>query len=436
MSAQLNRLQAFLSGAGELEVVTPAPTIRPDYFARFAKLLGATVVAAHVATAAAGPAPEPVPNAAPSVTLNTGGHDHATTHSSILTVKSIAARYLSDGRSPLKLAVKMINPEEQPEVGPMASALPDDQCVISGIRADYTKMEELAAMAGTPEQRAQVLVHESMHCRLGPALLRYVAKNPSAANFAVTFNESTADAMAILATARKDGVPAALAALEHFHHFRGMEAASPDSDGLHDSRETLNRIRDILTNSPEKVSSDGAAFALAITEGLSGATKTFTDALSSQSKDYAASPNFQANMAGFNQAVEEMAQGYLEGAYEMGVTEISLNDETASTNAQPGPGASQLQNKKMTDAPFTAAGLRQQAQEITASFTQTAGASVSKMSATIGAPAPGGRLGAAGAIGRLTTHLNSIYADPVPVAAEEISDLDSRSTAEPSRPPM
>lgn len=436
MSAQLSRLQAFLAGAGELEVVTPAPAIRPDYFGRFAKLMGATVVVAHVATAAAEPAPEPAPAAAVSAAVAPATHDRAATQASIISVKKIAARYLLDGHSPLKPVITMMNPEEELDVGPTASALPGDKCVIEGVRADYSKTEQLAKLAGTPEQRAQVLVHESMHCRLGPALLHYVAQNPSAASFAVTFSESTADAMAILTAARKDGVPAALAALEHWYQVREKEAASPDSDGLHDSRETLKRIRDILTTAPEKVDSDGAAFALAVTEGLAGASKTFAAALPPERKDYIASPEFKAQMAGFHQAVEEMAHGYLEGPYELGAPEISLNDQTLSPGEPPAASTWQLLAKKVTSAPFTAASLRQQVETITGSVIKTAGESTSQMIAAADAPAPGIRVGAAGAIGRLRSHLNSIYVDPVPAGAEPLPDLDSRPSVEPGRSPM
>ncbi|MFJ1470122.1 hypothetical protein [Massilia orientalis] len=442
MSAQLSRLQAFLAGAGELEVVAPAPAIRPDYFGRFAKLMGATVVVAHVASAAAaGPAPQPAPAAAaaPATAAAPTARDRASTQASIISVKKIAARYLSDGHSPLKPVITMMNPEEEPDVGPTASALPGDKCVIEGVRTDYGKTKHLATMAGTPEQRAQVLVHESMHCRLGPALLRYVAHNPSAASFAVTFSESSADAMAILTTARKDGVPAALAALDHWYKIRETEAASPDSDGLHDSRETLNRIRELLTTAPERIDSDGVAFALAITEGLAGASKTYAAALPSERKDYIASTEFQAHMAGFHQAVEEMAHGYLEGPYQLGAPEITLNDQTLSSGAPPVPSAWQLLAMKLGGQPFTAADLRRQVEAITGSFINAAGGSTSQMlTATAPAPAaaPATLVGAAGAIARLKSHLNSIYVDPVPVVETQVPDLDNRSAIEPGQPAM
>jgi len=440
MSAQLSRLQAFLDGAGELEVVAPAPAIRPDYFGRFAKLMGATIVAAHVATAAAaGPAPDPEPAAAaPAVAPVPAAHDRASTQATIMSVKKIAARYLSDGRSPLKPAITMLNPEENLDVGPTASALPGDKCVIDGVRSDYSRTD-LGTIAATPEQRAQVLVHESMHCRLGPALLRYVAANPSAASFAVTFSESSADAMAILTTARKDGAPAALAALDHWYKVREAEAASPDSDGLHDSRETLKRIRELLTSAPERLNSDGAAFALAITEGLAGASKTYATALPSDRKDYIASPEFKSHMTGFHQAVEEMARGYLEGSYDLGAPEITLNDQTLSPGAPPTSSTWQLLGKKLGEQPFTAASLRQQAEAITGSIINAARGSTSQMLAaaeTTSAAAPATRIGAAAVIGRLRSHLNSIYVDPVPDGDAQGPDLDIRSTPGPAQPAM
>jgi hypothetical protein len=439
LSTQLSRLQAFLVGAGELEVVAPAPAIRPDYFGRFAKLMGATVVAAHVATAtAAGPVPEPKPAVASPVAAAPAARDPASTQASIISIKKIAARYLADGHSPLKPVITMMNPDDELDVGPTASALPGDKCVIDGVRADYSKTEQLAAIAGTPEQRAQILVHESMHCRLGPALLRYVARDPSAAAFAVTFSESSADAMAILTVARKDGVPAALSALEHWYQVREKEAASPESDGQHDSRETLKRIRELLTTTPEKIDSDGAAFALAITEGLAGASKTFAAALPDDRKDYIASPVFKAHMSGFHQAVEEMARGYLEGQYELGAPEISLNDQTLSAGSPAAPSTWQFLGRKLGIQPFTAASLRQQAEAITDSVIASAGGARAQtlVAAASPEPAPALHSSAAVAIGRLRSHLGAIYVEPVPAGDAPPLDVDQHSNWEPVRPAM
>lgn len=433
MSAQLSRLQAFLAGAGELEVVAPAPAIRPDYFGRFAKLVGATVVATHVATAAAA-APVQAPDAAGAAptTAAPAAHDHATTQTSIRAVKDIAARYLSHGRAPLKPVITMMNPDDDRDVGPTATAMPGEICEVAGVRADYGKADpRLAVMAGTPEQRAQVLVHESMHCRLGPALLRYVARDTSAAEFAVTFSESSADAMAILTVARKDGVPAALSALEHWYKVRGDEAASPEADGLHDSRETLSRIRELLTKAPEKLDSDGAAFALAITEGLAGAAKTFANALPAERKDYISSPEFKAHMAGFHQAVEEMARGYLDGPYEMGAPKVSLNNETLASSSPAGPSMWQLLAKKLGAQPFTAASLRGQVEAITDSVIASAGGAASTTLASIDQPAA--HANKAVAIGRLRSHLSAIYLDPVPVGAGMLDDADQRANTESDR---
>jgi hypothetical protein len=442
MSAQLSRLHAFLAGAGELEVVAPAPAIRPDYFGRFAKLMGATVVAAHVATAAAaGPAPEPAPAAASPVAVAPAAHDPASTQASIISIKKIAARYLSDGHSPLKPVITMMNPEVDLDVGPTASALPGDKCVIDGVRTDYSKTD-LGTVAATPEQRAQVLVHESMHCRLGPALLRYVAQNPSAASFAVTFSESSADAMAILTTARKDGAPAALAALDHWYKIREAEAASPDSDGLHDSRETLKRIGELLTSAPEKINSDGAAFALAITNGLAGALKTYANAVPPDRKDYRseyiAGPEFKAQMTSFHQAVEEMARGYLDGPYELGAPQITLNDQTLPADAPAVQSTWQFLAKKLGSQPFTAASLRQQAEAITDSVIASAGGAPSQTLVAAAAPAPTPDLhsGAAVAIGRLRSHLSAIYVDPVPGGEAPPLDIDQRSSWELGQPAM
>lgn len=431
MSAQLSRLQAFLTGAGELEVIAPEPSVRPDYFGRFAKLLGATLVATHIANAtAATPVPASAPAVETAVTAAPAVRDRATTQASIISVKKIAARYLSDGRSPLKPVIKMENPDDEVDIGPAAMMLPGDECSIEGVRADYSKAEGFATIAGTPEQRAQVLVHEGMHCRLGPALVRYVERNPSNASFAIRFSESSADAMAILTVARKDGVPAALVALDHWYKIREMEATSPNPDIQHDSRETLKRIRELLTTGPERLDSDGAAFALAITESLAGTAKAYE----AERKGYIASPAFKAHMVPFYEAVEEMARGYLEGPYELGAPAITLNDQTLSP-ATPA-GMWQFLTKKLGTQPFTPASLRQQAESITNSIIASADVPPSPTLdvAAAPAPAPAVHASAAVAIGRLKSHLGVIYVDPVPVGEVSPLDVDQSSSWEPGQP--
>lgn len=438
MSGQLPRLQAFLAGAGELEVVTPAPAIRPDYFARFAKLLGATVVATHLASpAATAHVPAPAPVAAAAVAAAPALRDRSTTQSSILSVRKIAARYLADGRSPLKPVITVRNPGDDLDVGPIAMALPDGACAIDGVRDDYSKIEQLASVAATPEHRAQVLVHEAMHCRLGPALLRFVARAPAAADFAVMFSESSADAMAILTVARKDGAPAALRALDHWYKVRDEEAASLQTDGHHDSRETLMRIRDLLTMAPEKVDSDGAAFALAITEGLAGASKTFAAWLPADRKDYIASAEFKAQMASFYEAVEEMAQGYLEGPYELSAPEVKMNDQMLPAGAPATVSAWQLLAKKLGPQAFTPLSLRQQAEAISHSFIASASTGSAQSPPLVAAPAAPAALalreGDGVAIGRLRDHLSAIYTDPV--RDEDPSpDVEQCSSGAPAQP--
>lgn len=440
MSSQLGRLQAFLAGAGALEVIAPAPAIRPDYFGRFAKLLGATVVATQFASpAATAHVPAPAPEAVAAVAAAPALRDRATTQSSILSVRKIAARYLADGRSPLKPVITMRNPDDDLEVGPMAMALPGDACAIDGVRDDYSKIELLASVAATPEHRAQVLVHEAMHCRLGPALLRFVAREPAAADFAVMFSESSADAMAILTVARKDGVPAALRALEHWYQVRDEEAASPHTDGHHDSRETLKRVRNLLTTAPEKLDSDGAAFALAITEGMAGASQTFAAWLPADRKDYISSAEFKTHMIGFHEAVEEMARGYLEGPYELGAPEIKMNDQVLSAGAPAAASTWQLLARKLGPQAFTASSLRQQAETISDSAIASAitgGAQSPILAAATATPAAVAlRAGDGMAIGRLRSHLSAIYVDPVP-AEDPSPDLDQRSSWAPAQPAM
>lgn len=440
MSGQLNRLQAFLAGAGELEVITPSPALRPDHFARFARLLGATVLVTHVAAVAAAPesAPAPAPAAAAISADVPAARARATTQASILAVKEIAARYLSHGRSPLKPSIVMMNPDEDPDQGPEAMAVAGDVCRVDGVRTDYSKADpHLARMAGTPEMRAQVLVHESMHCRLGPALLRYTAKfpSPNAIKFATTFSESSADAMAILTVARRDGVPAALRMLDQWYAVRGDEAASPEADGYHDSRETLNRIRHLLVTSPEKVNSDSAAFSLAITEGLAGASKTFAAALPAESKGYIGSREYMSNMAGFHLAVEEMARGYLEGPYELGRPEVTFNAVTAPPDPAIMPSSWRLLAEHLKAPAFTPASLRKEVEAITESFAAAAATDApARTLASAAAPAPAP--GSAQAIGLLRSRLGAIYINPVSADQAPVVDPDHHPAEEPHAPAM
>lgn len=429
MSARLHRLQAFLAGAGDLEVVAPAPADRPDYFARFARMAGATVVAAHVAGAAAAepavlaPAPSAV---AAAVQLDVP--DRATTEASINSIKDISAKYLAHGRSPLRPLIKMLDANKDLDEGPAAYVVPGEVCRIDGVRTDYSRTDpRLAKMAGTPASRAQVIVHESMHCRIGPALMNALAQSqsPLVLDLARTFNESAADAMVVLTVARKDGVPAALAALDHWYSQRAAEAASPDADGHHDSRETLTRIRELLLTSPEKLNSDGAAFALSITEALAGSAKTFTAGLSKEHAAYVTTPEFRSEMAPFHQAVEAMARDYLEGPHELGAPEISFNNLTLSAGVPAKPSAWQLLAKRLDSPAFTAESLRKQSEAI-ANLAITGAAAGSGQARTVAvapAPAPAAApaaptaaqpSGAPHAIVGLRSRLGAIYVTPVP----------------------
>lgn len=424
MSAKLHRLQAFLNGASELEVVTPAPVHRPDYFARFARLVGATVVAAHAVgvAAAANPPPSPPPAAAAAAQL--GVPDRVTTEASINSIKEISARYLAHGRSPLRPWIRMLDPGENLDAGPAAFVVPGEICLIDGVRTDYSQADpRIAQMTGTPEMRAQVLVHESMHCRIAPALMKALAQSqsPLVANYAQAFNESAADAMAILTVARKDGVPAALVALERWHSVRAAEAASPEADGHHDTRATLTRIRELLLTAPEKLNSDGAAFAHSITEALAGSAMTFTSSLSADDAARLRTPQFKAEMAHFHRAVEAMGRDYLEGPHELGAPEISFNNLTQPAGVSAKPSAWQLISKRLDAPPFSAESLRKQSEAITDTVISGAGTGPGLAHAAAVPPAPAAAMTPAAPQGQEALHaivglrsrLGAIYVNPV-----------------------
>lgn len=420
MSAQLSRLQAFLEGAGELQVITPPAEVRPDYFARFARLAGATLVAAQVATAAAGePVLEsaPAPAAAVEVPASAETAEKQRVVTAMRQVRDLSARYLSHGRSPLKPHIVMIDPDKLPDEGPLAIVEIGEVCRIEGIRTDYSRTDpRLAVMGDTPAMRAFVLVHESMHCRVGPALLRHVPQFQSSTSgvFAVIFNESAADAHGVLTLARKDGIPAALEVLDRMVEVRAAEAALPESDGHHDSRETLLRVRALLEHAPERLNSDAAAFSLAITEALSGAVATLQRALPPEQAGYSGTPEYKADMARLQQAVEEMARDYLAGTHDLGAPRITLNNLVLQPQAKPTGSQSAwslLAKLKPAEPSFTAAGLRKEAEAITSALPSSASASppaaVAAAAAVAVASAPAGQR--AGAIGRLRSHIGSVY---------------------------
>jgi hypothetical protein len=420
MNAHLHRLQAFLAGAGELEVHAPAPTHRPDYFARFARMAGATVIAAHVAAAAAAELPTPAPSAV-AAAAQLDRDDRADTEAAINSVKDISARYLAHGRSPLRPVIRMLGPDTDLDEGPAAYVVPGEVCRIDGVRTDYSRTApRLAKMTGTPEMRALVLVHESMHCRIAPALMGALTKSPSplVAEYAQIFNESAADAMAVLTVARKDGVPAALAALDQWHSARAAEASSPEADGHHDTRETLTRIRELLLSAPEKLNSDGAAFALSITEALAGAAKAFTASLSPENAARITAPEFRSHMAHFHDAVEAMARDYLEGPHDLGAPEISFHNLTLSAGVPAKPSAWQLFAKRLDSPTFTAKGLREQSEGIADQAFNGASAGVvdapTIASASAPAPAQAAQPSAApSAIVGLRSRLGAIYVNAV-----------------------
>lgn len=426
MSGQLSRLQAFLAGAGDLEVVAPPAQVRPDYFARFARLAGATIVAAQVAAVAA-PAPAhaaaPAPPAPPTVlpAEETMAAEKTRIAAAMRTVQDLSARYLSAGRSPTTSRIVMIDPEKLPDEGPLAFIEPGEVCRIEGIRIDYSRTDpRLARMADTPGMRAFVLIHESMHCRLGPALMNHVAQStsPMGYEFAVRFNESSADAYAVLTLARKDGIPAALEVLDQVTKVREAEMALPDSEGHHDSRDTLQRVRSVLERTPERLDSDDAAFSLAITEALAGASTALERAQPEAYRAYLQSANYAADMHRFHGTVEEMARGYLEGAHGLGAPKVILNNlvmaPAAPTRMSPWGLLAKL---RPAEHGFTAAALRKDVEEITRSLARDVAANATSKHAIADndGPAPvhaslaGSPELQAVPIGRLRSRLDGVY---------------------------
>jgi len=410
MNTQLNRLQAFLADAGELEIVAPAAARRPDYFGRCARLLGGALLATQI-TAVAAPAPAPAQADVPiAIAPTLAAVEDPATRAGIASVKAISSRYLSHGRSPLTLAVTMLDTAESPEEGPTATIAPNNVCLVEAVRADYSKSDpRLARMADTPAMRALVLVHESMHCRIGLALVRHAAERPAPLSMAFlgTFNESSADAFALLTLARRDGIPVALNALDRLAEIRAAEAASPEADGSHDSRETLRRIRALLVETPEKLASDGAILSLAVTEALHGTSVTFKNALPAQQQGYMATAEFSADMARFHATVEEIGKGYLEGKHDLGHPVIGLKNTLLNDQSGSVPGDGQFLAKRSAPPPFTAASLRSEAETITTSV--IAAAAGAKPIVAASAPAPAAQASGMLAIGRLRSRLDSIY---------------------------
>ncbi|MGX9221928.1 hypothetical protein ACWV27_26570 (plasmid) [Massilia varians] len=440
MSGQLSRLQAFLAGAGNLEVVAPPADVRPDYFVRFARLAGATLMAAQVAAVVA-PAPAhaaaPAPPA-PATVLpaeETVAAEKTRIAAAMRSVQDLSARYLSAGRSPTSSRIVMIDPEKLPDEGPLAFIEPGEVCRIEGIRIDYSRTDpRLARMADTPGMRAFVLIHESMHCRLGPALMNHVAQStaPMAYEFAVRFNESSADAYAVLTLARKDGIPAALEVLDRVTKVREAEMALPDSEGHHDSRDTLQRVRSVLERTPERLDSDDAAFSLAITEALAGASTALERAQPKEYRAYLQSADCAADMQRFHGTVEEMARGYLEGAHGLGAPKVILNNlvMAPATPARMSPWGL-LAKLRPVEHGFTAATLRKDVEEITRSLGRDPATSAPSKRAIadyddptpVRASPAGSPERNAVSIGRLRSRLDGVYSDVLhSTGASELTD--------------
>lgn len=438
MSGQISRLQAFLAGAGNLEVVAPPADVRPDYFARFARLAGATLVAAQVAAVAApAHAVAPPPPAPPTVLTaeETMAAEKTRIAAAMRSVQDLSARYLSAGRSPTSSRIVMIDPEKLPDEGPLAFLEPDEMRRIEGIRTDYSRTNpRLATMADTPGMRAFVLIHESMHCRLGPALMNHVAQStaPMAYEFAVRFNESSADAYAVLTLARKDGIPAALEVLDRVTKVREAEMALPESEGHHDSRDTLERVRAVLERTPERLDSDDAAFSLAITEALAGASTALERAQPKEYRAYLQSADYAADMQRFHGTVEEMARGYLEGAHGLGAPKVILNNLVMAPAAPARMSPWGLLAKlRPAEHGFTAATLRKDVEEITRSLGRDVAASAPSKRAIadnddptpVHASLSGSPQRHAVSIGRLRSRLDGVYSGVLhSTGASELTD--------------
>jgi hypothetical protein len=191
-------------------------------------------------------------------------------------------------------------------------------CALVGITSDYKKAFSglgLDNEVNSKEFKGFIMAHEDMHCRIDTTNVSAVADGkidtanmPMMYRFDGLVNESVADSMGVLISARRDGVEASNALLDKLQLFRQFA----DKDRLHDTRETLNILRDDLAH-PERYNSDEAAFKTAISTGLKGAVATFPNQLTDDEKAVLKSKDFSnfidSQSARFDKSIEAYKNG-------------------------------------------------------------------------------------------------------------------------------
>lgn len=372
-AAKLSRLQAFLSNASELEVVAHKSADKPvDYTLKFLRDIAVPAVKRTIvwtalgAALAAGTAPaQATSNTAP---VSNGPVSQA----AVDQTRDLYRKYVAHGHSDHGNGVVMV--AKGSEASPMATAL-EGGCFLVGIRSDYTEFPALAQV-DQDLMRRFTLIHEDMHCRSNAyvmaTLTPYLESNlvsPVFSRFATITSEASADAMALLMTARRDGVDEALKMADAVEKLR----VSTPKDTDHDTVATIRKVRQILKTSPQRFDSDSTALATAMEVGLSGATVAIEKQLPARDLDELRSPRFKQNMQWLADGLTQAVKAYYYGSYDYrGARVHAYSNGQMSSTSVGNIMAPETARPSAQDASFDAYKVRQAVEMAQASFNSTA----------------------------------------------------------------
>ena len=208
---------------------------------------------------------------------------------------------------------------------PTAIVAPGGDCVINASDS-YKNLADLLdrpAMAD-PIIRPYVIAHEDMHCRIrinaiSDSDTATSREGQLAQHFDALSNESIADAMAILITAKRDGVEKALELIHKVEELR----TSPGEDKIHNTTETLKILTEVIKHNPAAFATDASAFVNAIEIGMRGATMTFPAQIAASDIPLLGSKIFEDNLKEQSTRLSDSVATYRDGPKPDRISEIT-----------------------------------------------------------------------------------------------------------------
>lgn len=304
----LSRLSAFLAKPGPAQVVAPSLISQPvNYTARLLHRLQPNCKAVLASSAVA-----LLMCGSPAQSHTVKG-TQASSEKGLEAITQIYKKFASHGRTDTTIQMQVV--ADDAEGDPLAHIGDIHVCKIEGLRMEYSDYRELNHFE-SQLAREFVVIHEDMHCRTMPHIVaqarfdmnKGITLSSAYPVFVRLFAEASADAMAVLMKARRDGVDAALTMAEQ------VEAARIKAGFQHyDTIKTLEIVRTMLHSDKSVLKSDAAAFSASIRAGLQGTSMTLPQWLPPEQLREMESAEFRDSMSSLATGLYSATRAYHAG---------------------------------------------------------------------------------------------------------------------------